>query len=95
MDNIITKIFDKLFKHRKSSSIQRSFSGDFTDSYFDELSVLKNDFRFAFSFLVFSVNMNRFMLIGVEQDNQTEVFIKFGHDSDSSDKKIIPKEPGT
>jgi len=79
MHNIIPVAFDKLFKNRKSSLIKRTLSSDFTDSDFDEFSILKNDFGFAFLFLILSVNMNRFMFIGVEQNNQTKVFIKFGH----------------
>ena len=82
--NVITVAFDKLFECRKSSFIKRTLSGNLTDSDFDEFSVLKNNLGFTFSFLVLSVNVNRLMFIGIEQDNQTEIIVKFRHCYDST-----------
>jgi len=78
VDNIVAVKFDELFEFRQFSSIKWTLSCDFTDSDFDKLPILKNDFRFAFSVLVFSVNMNRLMFVGIKQDSQAKILIKFG-----------------
>jgi len=79
MNNIVTVFFDKLLEDCKSSSVKRTLSGDLADSDFDEFPILKNDFGLAFPFLILSMNMNRLMFVGVEQDNQAIILIKFGH----------------
>ena len=77
MNNIVSVLFDKLLKFCKFAPVKRTLSGDPTDSDFDEFSVLKNDFGLAFLFLILSMNMDRFVFIGVEQDCQAEILIKF------------------
>jgi hypothetical protein len=47
---------------------------DFLDQPIDH-----NDFSSHLMTLVLAVDMNRLMLVGVEHDHDTEIFIKFGH----------------
>ena len=79
LNNLVSVMLYQGTEILKLRSIERSPATNLRNYDLDHATIAYDQFRAAFPSLVFPMNVDWFMLIGVEKYNDAEVFIKLGH----------------
>ena len=73
--DLLCMLFDNQLEISELRRAKRLLSGNTRDSNLDYLTIDNDQFCFAFSALITSMDMNWFMLVGINQNQQPEIAI--------------------
>ena len=79
LDDLCRKVFNQCAEVSRFGQAQWQFATDAGQPYFNEFSLDQDQLGLTFAIFLTAMNVYRFVFIGVEKNNQPEVFVKLRH----------------
>ena len=79
LDDLCGKVFNQCAEVSRFDQVQWQFATDAGQPYFNDFSINQDQLGPTFAIFLTAMYVNRFVFIGVEKNNQPEVFVKLRH----------------
>jgi len=76
--NLLCEMFNYGLEISHLVLFQRSFPFSIAKSYFIDFTIVYDEFGSALTILIFAVDMNRLVFIGVKKNHKSKIFVNFG-----------------